>query len=133
MNALAQPATSVASAAVPPLLRTLVLCDLVDSTALTERLGDQRAADLFRKHDRLGHLTQHVDAAKAKDLTVQRNAAPAGILLDPNSKVARAYGAQTTPHMDTPTGKMNKIMRLRQYARAAKLTPCCGRARRGGR
>ena len=41
----------------------------------------------------------HVDAARAKELTVQRNAAPAGILLDPNSKVARAYGAQTTPHM----------------------------------
>lgn len=41
----------------------------------------------------------YVEAAKAKELTVQRNAAPAGILLDPNSKVARAYGAQTTPHM----------------------------------
>ena len=34
-------------------LRTIVLCDLVDSTALVERLGDQRAADLFRRHDRL--------------------------------------------------------------------------------
>lgn len=41
----------------------------------------------------------YVEAAKAKELTVQRDAAPAGILLDPNSKVARAYGAQTTPHM----------------------------------
>ncbi|MFO1516740.1 MAG: putative peptide modification system cyclase [Lysobacterales bacterium] len=36
-----------------PLLRTLVLCDLVDSTALVERLGDQRAAALIRRHDRL--------------------------------------------------------------------------------
>jgi len=34
-------------------LRTLVLSDLVDSTALVERLGDQRAAELFRKHDKL--------------------------------------------------------------------------------
>lgn len=34
-------------------LRTVVLCDLVDSTALVERLGDQRAADLFRRHDKL--------------------------------------------------------------------------------
>lgn len=34
-------------------LRTLVVCDLVDSTALVERLGDQRAAELFRKHDRM--------------------------------------------------------------------------------
>ncbi|MEP7043753.1 MAG: putative peptide modification system cyclase [Dokdonella sp.] len=36
-----------------PLLRTLVLCDLVDSTALVQRLGDQRAAELIRKHDRV--------------------------------------------------------------------------------
>lgn len=41
----------------------------------------------------------YVDGAKAKELTVQRDAAPAGILLDPKSQVARAYGAQTTPHM----------------------------------
>lgn len=41
----------------------------------------------------------HVDGAKAKELTVQRHAAPAGILLDPKSGMARAYGAQTTPHM----------------------------------
>lgn len=53
MNALAQPATPIPQSAAVPLLRTLVLCDLVDSTALIERLGDQRAAELFRKHDRL--------------------------------------------------------------------------------
>lgn len=41
----------------------------------------------------------HVDGATAKELSVKRDAAPAGILLDPNSKVARAYGATTTPHM----------------------------------
>jgi peroxiredoxin len=41
----------------------------------------------------------HVDAAKAKELTRTRDAAPAGILLDPKSSVARAYAAQTTPHM----------------------------------
>ncbi len=35
------------------LLRTLLLCDLVDSTALVERLGDREAAELIRKHDRL--------------------------------------------------------------------------------
>jgi putative peptide modification system cyclase len=34
-------------------LRTLVLCDLVDSTGLVERLGDLAAAELIRKHDRL--------------------------------------------------------------------------------
>lgn len=36
-----------------PQLRTLLLTDLVDSTALVERLGDQVAAGLFRAHDRL--------------------------------------------------------------------------------
>lgn len=41
----------------------------------------------------------HVEAAEAKALTVKRDAAPAGILLDPDSKLARVYGAQTTPHM----------------------------------
>ncbi len=35
------------------LLRCLVVCDLADSTALFERLGDQRAAELIRRHDRL--------------------------------------------------------------------------------
>ncbi|SFN71505.1 hypothetical protein, partial [Dokdonella immobilis] len=35
------------------LLRTLALCDLVDSTGLVERLGDREAAELIRKHDRL--------------------------------------------------------------------------------
>src|SRR5689334_7812745 len=45
--------TTPAPAPGTPLLRTLVLCDLADSTALVERLGDQRAAALMRKHDRL--------------------------------------------------------------------------------
>jgi peroxiredoxin len=50
----------------------------------------------------------HVDGARARELTVQRDAAPAGILLDPKSQVARAYGAQTTPHMYIidPKGKL---------------------------
>ena len=34
-------------------LRTLLLCDLVDSTGLVERMGDLAAAELIRKHDRL--------------------------------------------------------------------------------
>jgi len=53
MNALTQSAMPASTAATVPLLRTLVLCDLVDSTALVERLGDQRAAELIRKHDRV--------------------------------------------------------------------------------
>ncbi len=51
------------------LLRTLVLCDLVDSTALVERLGERVAAELIRKHDRLaraiadGHGGREIDKA----------------------------------------------------------------------
>lgn len=40
-----------------------------------------------------------VTAEEANALTKSRNAAPAAVLLDPQSKVARAYGATVTPHM----------------------------------
>lgn len=35
-----------------PVIRTLLLCDLVASTQLVERLGDARAAELLSQHDR---------------------------------------------------------------------------------
>lgn len=41
----------------------------------------------------------HVTPAQANELTVKRGAAPATVLIDPLSKVARAYGATVTPHM----------------------------------
>ncbi|MEO6689034.1 MAG: putative peptide modification system cyclase [Dokdonella sp.] len=69
MNALAQPAAPVPLAATVPLLRTLVLCDLVDSTALVERLGDQHAADLFRKHDRYARTLVQQHGGKEIDKT----------------------------------------------------------------
>ncbi|MBS7457468.1 putative peptide modification system cyclase [Coralloluteibacterium stylophorae] len=42
-------------------LRTVLLCDLADSTALIERVGDRRAVELMRAHDRLllGLLEAH--------------------------------------------------------------------------
>ena len=40
-------------ATIAPVLRTLALCDLVDSTALIQQLGDQGGAEFFRRHDRL--------------------------------------------------------------------------------
>src|SRR3954467_52581 len=36
----------------PPLLRTLVACDLVESTKLTEQLGDRSIADFMHLLDR---------------------------------------------------------------------------------
>ena len=66
---------------------------------------------------------------------MKRDAAPAGILLDPNSKVARAYGAQTTPHMyivdpkgtlaymgaidDKPSSSASSLNGARSYVRQA--------------
>ncbi|HET9835908.1 MAG TPA: putative peptide modification system cyclase [Rhodanobacteraceae bacterium] len=47
-----EPATRSGQHATPR-LRTLVVCDIADSTALVERMGDQNAANIIRKHDRL--------------------------------------------------------------------------------
>lgn len=55
-----QPAREPA-AAITPLLRTVLLCDLVESTALVERLGDSRVAQLLQRHDQqlVRLLTEH--------------------------------------------------------------------------
>jgi putative peptide modification system cyclase len=68
MNALVSPPESpVPAGPGTPLLRSLALCDLVDSTGLVQRLGDQRAAALLRRHDRMArdlmlhHQGQEID------------------------------------------------------------------------
>jgi class 3 adenylate cyclase len=40
-------------------VRALVICDLVDSTALVDTLGDKPAAEIIRKHDRLARDLFH--------------------------------------------------------------------------
>ena len=40
-----------------------------------------------------------VTAAEANDTVRKNNAAPTAVLLDPKSRIARAYGATVTPHM----------------------------------
>jgi len=42
-----------AQPAVRPLLRAVLFCDIVESTALVERLGDVRAAGFLQRHDQL--------------------------------------------------------------------------------
>jgi peroxiredoxin len=77
----------------------------------------------------------YVTAAQANDLTRSRNAAPAAVLLDPQSKIARAYGATVTPHMyvidatgvlvykggidSIPSADMADIPKATQYVRVA--------------
>ena len=46
-----------------------MLCDLADSTALVERLGDLHAAELFRKHDRLARTLVHQHGGREIDKT----------------------------------------------------------------
>lgn len=41
----------------------------------------------------------HVDGAAAMKLNADRQARPAGTLLDPEGRVGRLYGAKTTPHL----------------------------------
>ncbi|MFO1080188.1 MAG: thioredoxin family protein [Reyranellaceae bacterium] len=76
-----------------------------------------------------------VTAEQANALTESRKAAPAAVLLDPQSRIARAYGATVTPHLyviDTkgilvyrggidsiPSADVADIPKARQYVRLA--------------
>lgn len=76
-----------------------------------------------------------VTAAQANELTKTRNAAPTAFLLDPQSKIARAYGATVTPHMyiidasgmlvyrggidSIPSSSVSDVPKAKQYVRAA--------------
>jgi len=41
----------------------------------------------------------HVNAAEADKLTVERNAKPSHVVLDPKGQIGRLYAARVTPHM----------------------------------
>ncbi len=51
------------------LLRTVVMCDLVESTALIEKLGDQRGAEAIRRHDRMARDLAQVHGGREIDKT----------------------------------------------------------------
>ncbi|MGE0577556.1 MAG: redoxin domain-containing protein [Reyranella sp.] len=75
----------------------------------------------------------HVTAAQANDIVKRLDAAPAAVLLDPQSRIARAYGATVTPHMyiidaagtlvykggidSIPSSDVADIPKARQYVR----------------
>lgn len=50
-----------------PRLRTVLVCDLVDSTGLFRNLGDARAAGLLRSHDRLARQLMGAHAGREID------------------------------------------------------------------
>ena len=80
-------------------------------------------------------LQGHVDADTANSLTKTRGAAPTAVLLDPEGKLGRMYGARATPHMyvikadgtlaykgaidDKPTANPADIPAARNYVRTA--------------
>jgi len=77
----------------------------------------------------------HVTAQQANDLVKSWDAAPAAVLLDPQSKIARAYGATVTPHMyiidangvlvykggidSIPSSSVADVAKAKQYVRVA--------------
>ncbi len=71
-----------------PQLRTLVVCDIADSTALVERMGDQSAANIIRKHDRLAralveqHKGREIDKTDGFLLLFERPIQAAAFALD---------------------------------------------------
>lgn len=84
-----------------------------------------------------------VTADQANALTRSRDAAPAAVLLDPQSKIARAYGATVTPHMyivdasgilvykggidSIPSADIADIPRAKQYVRVGLDEVLAGR------
>jgi peroxiredoxin len=76
-----------------------------------------------------------VTAAQANELTRTRNAAPTAFLLDPQSRIARAYAATVTPHMyivdasgmlvykggidSIPSSSQSDVPKAKQYVRVA--------------
>ncbi len=77
----------------------------------------------------------YVEALEADKLTADRKAAPSSVLLDPEGKIGRLYGATTTPHMfvidkagtlvymggidDKPSTSRDTIKTARPYVREA--------------
>jgi peroxiredoxin len=77
----------------------------------------------------------YVTAAQANEIVAAHHAAPAAVLLDPESRIARAYGATVTPHMyivdasgalvykggidSIASTDIEDIPRAKQYVRAA--------------
>ncbi len=77
----------------------------------------------------------YVTASQANKIVAQNKAAPAAVLLDPQSRIAHAYGATVTPHMyivdkagtlvykggidSIPSANIDDIPKAKQYVRAA--------------
>lgn len=77
----------------------------------------------------------YVTASETNAIVAQNKAAPSAVLLDPQSRIAHAYGATVTPHMyiidkagtlvykggidSIPSANVDDIPKAKQYVRAA--------------
>lgn len=82
------------------------------------------------------------EGPQANELTRSRNAAPTHVLLDPEQRIARAYGATVTPHMfivgadgklaymggadSIPTSRQEDLARATPYVREALAALAAG-------
>ncbi len=93
----------------PPQLRTLLLCDLVDSTALVERMGDRQAADLLRRHDRIArdlmqlHHGQEIDKTDGFLVLFERPVHAVGFALE-YQRALKALGREERTPLRTRVG-----------------------------
>jgi putative peptide modification system cyclase len=89
----------IASDRSAPRLYCLLLCDLADSTALIERLGDARAADLIRQHDRVArdtlqrHHGREIDKTDGFLILFERPIEAVAFALDYQAELARIGAA----------------------------------------
>jgi putative peptide modification system cyclase len=106
MNAIQteQPAeASTELAPSPPLLRTVVACDMVESTALTEQLGDRGAADFIHALDRQArdllshHGGQEIDKTDGFLLLFERPIQAVAFALDYQRLLHRRGHAEFLP------------------------------------
>lgn len=86
----------------------------------------------------------YVTGEQANELTASRGASPSAVLLDPDGKIGRLYGARTTPHMyiidpagklvymggidDKPTADPTDIASANNYVREALSDMAAGKA-----
>ncbi len=95
--------SSVPAAASEPTLRAVLVLDLADSTALVDRLGDQRTAELMRRHDRLArdlihkHRGQEIDKTDGFLLLFERPVQAVGFALEYQRRLGELAELEATP------------------------------------
>lgn len=86
-----------------PSLRTILILDLADSTALVDQLGDQRASELIRRHDRLArdlmrrHRGREIDKSDGFLLLFERPVQAIAFALEYQRRLKELAQLESTP------------------------------------